>query len=143
MGCVDVVDVIFAAAAADDDDALTPVDFRLVFLSLPLANLRSFSESVSETSPSSKSRRYFFTNASDDDVDLGGGLEESSENRLLTLTNPGMTVVAVVVEVAAEELGVGMAAGAIILAVDETLFLTPLAVFAGNSLSLLEGTGSL
>ena len=143
MGCVDVVDVIFAAAAADDDDALTPVDFRLVFLSLPLANLRSFSESVSETSPSSKSRRYFFTNASDDDDDLGGGLEESSENRLLTLTNPGMTVVAVVVEVAAEELGVGMAAGAIILAVDETLFLTPLAVFAGNSLSLLEGTGSL
>ena len=141
MDCVDVVDVIFAAAA-DDDDALTPVDFRLVFLSLPLANLRSFSESVSETSPSSKSRRYFFTNASDDD-DLGRGLEESSENRLLTLTNPGMTVVAVVVEVAAEELGVGMAAGAIILAVDETLFLTPLAVFAGNSLSLLEGTGSL
>jgi len=114
------------------------VDFRPVlidvFFVFPFANFRSFSESVSEISPSSKTPppRYFFINASVDALDGRMEEEEVVLAPFFELANPGMTLASVeeeeeAVEIAEESEDVGGTETIL-----ETLFLAapPFVVFA-------------
>ena len=137
---------LFTSVSESDLFAVVVViDFRPIFVDVffdfPLANFRSFSESVSEISPSSKSPRYLFIKAS---VVAFDAKEEEEEGLdwlpFFELARPGMTASVedeVVIAKEEEEDFVVDDAAAGTTTVFAMLFLevTPFAVFAVPFLS--------